>query len=87
MQRRSRDKNVRIFEFMIRNEKRIREAVEEARSGKGGRTGGATSGHCYIPDPTAGEAIRNTEEIHCVEIEGGGTVKWPERWRRSPGKN
>ena len=82
MQRRSRDKNVRAFEFMMRNEKKIREAVEEARCSKKGRSGGATSGHCFIPDPTAGEAIRRAEELRRVEIEGGGTVEWPERWIR-----
>lgn len=82
MQRRSRDKNVRTVEYMIRNEKKIREAVEEARMCKRGRTGGATSGHCYIPDPTAGEAIRHAEELSFVDLEGGGRVEWPERWLR-----
>lgn len=82
MQRRSRDANVRTFEFMIRNEKKIREAVEEARSGQSGHTGGTPTGHAYISDPTAGEAIRNAEELRFVEIEGGGRVEWPERWLR-----
>lgn len=82
MQRRSRDKNVRAFEFMIRNEKKIREAVEEARASKKSRTGRTPTGHAYISDPTAGEAIRNVEELSFVEIEGGGRVEWPERWLR-----
>lgn len=82
MQRRSRDKNVRAFEFMMRNEKKIREAVEEARASKRSRTGGTPTGHAYISDPTAGEAIRNAEELNFVEIEGGGRVEWPERWLR-----
>ncbi len=80
MQRRSRDRNVRAFEFMIRNEKKIRDAVEEARANKGGHTGGTPTGHAFISDPTAGEAIRNVEELSFVEIEGGGRVEWPERW-------
>lgn len=80
MQRRSRDRNVRAFEFMIRNEKKIRDAVEEARANKGGHTGGTPTGHTRISDPTAGEAIRNVEELSFVEIEGGGRVEWPERW-------
>ena len=82
MQRRSRDKNVRTFEFMMRNEKKIRDAVEEARASKKGPTGRTPTGHAYISDPTAGEAIRNAEELHFVEIEGGGRVEWPERWLR-----
>ena len=82
MQRRSRDKNVRAFEFMMRNERKIRDAVEETRASKKGRTGRTPTGHAYISDPTAGEAIRNAEELHFVEIEGGGRVEWPERWLR-----
>ena len=82
MQRRSRDRNVRAFEFMIRNEKKIRDAVEEARANKGSHTGGTPTGHAFISDPTAGEAIRNVEELSVVEIEGGGRVEWPERWLR-----
>ena len=82
MQRRSRDRHVRTWEFMIRNEKKIREAVAEARASKGGRSGGAASGHCFIPDPTAKEAIRHVDEIPCVELDGGGLVEWPERWLR-----
>lgn len=80
MQRRSRDKNVRTFEFMIRNERKIREAVEEARANKGGHSGGTPTGHAFISDPTAGEAIRNAEELSFVELDGGGRVEWPERW-------
>lgn len=82
MQRRSRDKNVRAFEFMMRNERKIRDVVEETRASKKGRTGRTPTGHAYISDPTAGEAIRNAEELHFVEIEGGGRVEWPERWLR-----
>ena len=82
MQRRSRDRNVRAFEFMMRNERKIREAVEETRSSKRSRTGRTPTGHAYISDPTAGEAIRNAEELHFVEIEGGGKIEWPERWLR-----
>lgn len=82
MQRRSRDKNVRAFEFMMRNERKIRDAVEETRASKKGPTGRTPTGHAYISDPTAGEAIRNAEELHFVEIEGGGRVEWPERWLR-----
>lgn len=82
MQRRSRDRNVRTFEFMMRSEKRIREAVKEAKANKGGHTGGTPTGHAFIPDPTASEAIRNAEELRFVELGDGGKVEWPERWLR-----
>lgn len=82
MQRRSRDRNVRAFEFVMRNERKIREAVKEVRLCKKGYTGGAPTGHAHIADPTAGEAIRRAEELAFVEIEGGGRVEWPERWLR-----
>lgn len=82
MQRRSRDRNVRAFEFVMRNERKIREAVKEVRLCKKGYTGGAPTGHAHIADPTAGEAIRRAEELSFVEIEGGGRIEWPERWLR-----
>lgn len=82
MQRRSRDRNVRAFEFVMRNERKIREAVKEVRLCKKGYTGGSPTGHAHIADPTAGEAIRRAEELSFVEIEGGGRVEWPERWIR-----
>lgn len=82
MQRRSRDRNVRAFEFVMRNERKIRDAVAEAKAAKGGHTGAAPTGHAHIADPTAGEAIRRAEELSFVEIEGGGRVEWPERWLR-----
>lgn len=82
MQRRSRDRNVRAFEFMLRNEGKIRDAVEEVRLCRKGHTGGTPTGHARVSDPTAGEAIRNVEELSFVEIEGGGRVEWPERWLR-----
>lgn len=80
MQRESRDANVRKIEYMIRHEKQIAEAVTEAKLAPRGHTGGAPSGHSFVSDPTAAQAIRNADEVSIVEIDGGGRVEWPERW-------
>ena len=82
MQRESRDANVRKIEYMIRHEKAIAEAVTEAKLAPRGHTGGAPSGHSFVSDPTAAQAIRNADEVSLVEIDGGGRVEWPERWLR-----
>ena len=82
MQRRSRNKHVRTVEFMFRNEIEIWEAVEKAKHRTGGNMGGASSGHAFISDPTATEAIRNAEELRFVEIRNGVRIEWPERWLR-----
>lgn len=82
MQRESRDANVRKIEYMIRHERQIAEAVTEAKLAPRGHTGGAPSGHSFVSDPTAAQAIRNADEVSLVEIDGGGRVEWPERWLR-----
>lgn len=79
-QRESRDGNVRRVEWHIKHEREIRDAVTEAKTSSGGHTGGAPSGHTYISDPTAIQAIRAADELRVVDIEGGGRVEWPERW-------
>ena len=85
MQRESRDANVRKIEYMIRHERQIAEAVTEAKLAPRGHTGGAPSGHNYVSDPTAAQAIRNADEVSLVEIDGGGRVEWPERWLKVVG--
>jgi len=80
MQWESRNLNVGRIKYMICHEKEILDAVEEAKFAPRGHTGGAPSGHSFISDPTAGEAIRRAEELPAVEIEGGCKVVWPERW-------
>ena len=82
MQRRSRNKHVRLVEFIFRNEIEIWEAVEKERSIGTGKMGGASSGHVHISDPTANEAIRNVGELRCVFIRNGVKIDWPERWLR-----
>ena len=79
-QRESRDGNIRRVEWHIRHEKEIREAVAEAKLSTGGHTGGAPTGHTYISDPTANQAIRQADEVRVVNLESGSKVEWPERW-------
>ena len=68
MQRESRDANVRKIEYMIRHEKQIAEAVTEAKLAPRGHTGGAPSGHSFVSDPTAAQAIRNADEVSIVDF-------------------
>ena len=82
MQRESRDSNIRKIEYMIRHEKQIADAVEEAKLAPRGHTGGAPSGHSFVSDPTAAQAIRNADEVSIVDLECGGRVEFPERWLR-----
>lgn len=78
MQRESRDSNVRKIEYMIRHERQIADAVQEAKQ-PNGTQGDSPSGRSYVPDPTAAQAIRNAEEILVVYVDGR-PVEWPERW-------
>ena len=79
MQRESRDANVRKIEYMIRHEKQIAEAVEEAKLSPSQNLSGVHTRSSYVPDPTAAQAIRNAEEVPMVSVEGR-PVEWPERW-------
>lgn len=79
MQRESRDANVRKIEYMIRHEKAIADAVEEVKLSPRGHTGGTPTGHSYIPDPTASQALRRAAEIPVVMVDGR-KVFFPERW-------
>ena len=63
MQRKSRDRNVRIFEFMIRNEKKIRAAVEEVRAGKGSHTGGTLPGALIFPIRRRGKPYETSRKF------------------------
>lgn len=79
MQRQSRDANIRKIEYMIRHERQIAEAVEEAKLSPSSNLSGEHTGHSYIPDPTASQAIRNAAEVPKVFVDGR-PVEWPERW-------
>lgn len=79
MQRQSRDANIRKIEYMIRHERQIAEAVEEAKLSPSSNLSGEHTGHSYIPDPTASQAIRHAAEVPKVFVDGR-PVEWPERW-------
>jgi len=80
LQRKSSDPNINRIEWHIRHERAIRDAVAEARATTGGHTGGAPTGHSYITDTTAAQAIRNAEELRSVKLDNGSFIEWPERW-------
>lgn len=86
MQRRSQDDNIRVIECILYKERSIRQAVEDYRASSGGHTGGGPSGHAFISDPTAGEAVRNISEIHSVTLDSGEQVYHPERWLKLCGE-
>lgn len=78
-----------LTEFVLAHEQDIRRAVVEKRAKANSRTGGGSSSHCYISDPTAAEAIRNVTEVIQISVEYGPRglygrekkkIKYPERW-------
>lgn len=74
-----RDKAYRLVEKILRNQRSIERAVKEARMQSGGHSGGG-SGHAYISDPTAQQAVRLATELQAVTLDNGWTVRLPERW-------
>ncbi len=78
-QREARDHNVRRIEYMIRHEKEITQAVDEAKHSPRGHSGGAATGHSFVSDPTAAQAIRLADELTIVQV-AGRDVFYPERW-------
>lgn len=59
----------------------IARAVREARLGhKHGHSGGASSGHAFVSDPTATEAIDAATPLATVRLEDGVIVRRPEDW-------
>lgn len=77
-QREARDRNVRRIEYMIRHEKQIAEAVEEARLSVFGQPE-IPGGGSAISKPTEAMAIRLADELREVDVDGR-SVEWPERW-------
>ncbi len=64
---------------------KIKKAVWEARNDSGvGRTGGNSTGHAFVSDPTANVAIKEVMPIKTVTIKIGKydteTIKQPEKW-------
>jgi len=63
----ARDENVKKIEWVLWHESEIRDALEEAVKGSG-RTGGAPSGHAYISDTTASQAIKLADGVPYIEF-------------------
>ena len=76
-QRRTGSEYIRKIDFVFYNEKRIKEAVLDARNAprQAGRNGSG------VGDPTASEAIRNATPIRSVRI-GQSELERPEDWIR-----
>lgn len=82
--------NRELIEFVLYHEKEIKRAIYERREdGCLPKTGGGSSGHCRVSDPTAQGAIRNVLAVPAVVIEYGAatygrrnsvTLRHPERW-------
>ena len=81
---RTSDGIVKQIERMFQLRTKIKMAIHERKHGHGTCTftGGAGTGHCHIPDPTAVQAIRNAVELESVTLEDGFRVLHPERWLR-----
>ena len=80
MQRKARDGKIRKIEFAFYNERKIRDAVTEARAGGSRHDGAAGGNSSHISKPTENAAIRLAVELPFVTLDNGGTVELPERW-------
>ena len=68
-------------ETMLRNQTAIERAVDEARAEqRGGHSGGGSSGHAFVSDPTAQQAVTASIPLRSVTLDNGYVVREPERW-------
>ena len=68
-------------ETMLRNQIAIERAVDEARAEqRGGHSGGGSSGHAFVSDPTAQQAVTASIPLRSVTLDNGYVVREPERW-------
>ena len=68
-------------ETMLRNQTAIERAVAEARAEqRSGRSGGGSSGHAFVSDPTAQQAVTASIPLRSVTLDNGYVVRDPERW-------
>ena len=66
---------------MLRNQTAIERAVDEARAEqRGGHSGGGSSGHAFVSDPTAQQAVTASIPLRSVTLDNGYVVREPERW-------
>lgn len=76
-----RKKAYHVIETMLVKQKQVERAIVEARAEQtGGRSGGGSSGHAFVSDPTAQNAIKAAEPLRVVTLDDGYRVFWPERW-------
>ena len=80
-----------LIEFVLRHAEDIRTCVAQKREENNGHghTGGGSTGHMRISDPTALEAIRAVEPIEFIHCPYGTVIngrretkyiRWPEKW-------
>ena len=68
-------------ETMLRNQTAIERAVAEARAEqRSGRSGGGSSGHAFVSDPTAQQAVTASIPLRSVTLDNGYVVREPEKW-------
>lgn len=79
----------RIIEFCLAHRPAIAYYIEERRKDPGNGKVGGTAGMAFRSDPTSQCALRNLNEVGCVEIPYGiftngkqdiFTLRYPERW-------
>lgn len=80
-----------VIEFVLRHPAEIAKQIDYKRQETtgGGHTGGGSSNHSYVSDPTALQAIRQVEPVHVIQVPYGATVAGkresytlhaPEKW-------
>ena len=69
-----------LTERVLRHWAELGGAVEDARMGGGGHTGGGASGHSFLSDPTALAAVRAVDGVGRVTLADGFYLRQPEVW-------
>lgn len=76
-----RKKAYNVVEMMLVRQKQIERAVTEARAEAArSRSGGGASGHVFVSDPTAQQAIKDAEPLRMVTLDDGYRIYHPEKW-------
>jgi hypothetical protein len=79
------------IDFVLMHETELERQIKETRldNGRGGHTGGNSSGHSWVSDPTAIQAIRAVSNVPCVYVPFGPytcgerdtkMIRNPEKW-------
>lgn len=78
-QNNNREEYFRQVDFIFYHEKKIREAVTEARLGEH-KTAFSIARENFLSDPTAQRAIKNLTPLKVVKLFDGTIIKNPESW-------